>query len=129
MWRNRHLSKCRRESGGNSHSNKRGTCCSMVLWTVIADYRGGTYISQVRASGVTQALKQWAKCLTIETCSIFAERRRATLASASLQEATNTRCCYRRHMGSCRPVEQDTCPRKCRGAQNCGARTLAPEQS
>jgi hypothetical protein len=33
----------------------------MALWTVIADYRGGTYISQLRATGVTQALKQWAK--------------------------------------------------------------------
>jgi hypothetical protein len=33
----------------------------MALWTAIADYRGGTYISQIRAANVGQALVRWAR--------------------------------------------------------------------
>lgn len=33
----------------------------MALFTVIADYRGGTYIKQLHASGVRSALEQWAR--------------------------------------------------------------------
>ena len=33
----------------------------MALWTAIADYRGGTYISQVRAANVDQAIVRWAQ--------------------------------------------------------------------
>ena len=34
---------------------------TMPLWTAIADYRGGTYISQVRAANVGQAIICWAQ--------------------------------------------------------------------
>jgi hypothetical protein len=33
----------------------------MALYTVIADYRGGTYIKQLHASSVRSALEQWAR--------------------------------------------------------------------
>jgi hypothetical protein len=33
----------------------------MAFWTVMADYRGGTYISQWRAANAPKALMEWAK--------------------------------------------------------------------
>jgi len=33
----------------------------MALWMAIADYRGGTYISQIRAANVGQAIVRWAR--------------------------------------------------------------------
>ncbi|HYG97946.1 MAG TPA: hypothetical protein VD837_02365 [Terriglobales bacterium] len=33
----------------------------MALFTVIADYRGGTYIKQLHASDVQSAFEQWAR--------------------------------------------------------------------
>ena len=33
----------------------------MALWTAIVDYRGGTYISQVRAANVAHAIVRWAQ--------------------------------------------------------------------
>jgi hypothetical protein len=54
----------------------------MALWTVIADYRGGTYISQVRAAGVTQALKQWAKSFPQVKGSFVGAKTRQKLMGA-----------------------------------------------
>ncbi len=36
------------------------------LYTVIVDYAGGTYISQVRASNEAEALKQWCASFSVE---------------------------------------------------------------
>jgi hypothetical protein len=33
----------------------------MALWTAIAEYKGGTYISQVRAANSYQAIVRWAR--------------------------------------------------------------------
>lgn len=35
----------------------------MTLFTIIVDYRGGTYLSQVVARSVAQALSRWADTL------------------------------------------------------------------
>jgi hypothetical protein len=37
----------------------------MALYTIILDYRGGTYISQVRARSPRAAAKQWARALDV----------------------------------------------------------------
>jgi hypothetical protein len=37
----------------------------MALYTIILEYRGGTYISQVRAGSPRAAAKQWAHTLDI----------------------------------------------------------------
>jgi hypothetical protein len=37
----------------------------MALWTAIAEYRGGTYISQVRAASVGQAIVRWARAFPL----------------------------------------------------------------
>ena len=37
----------------------------MPLFTVVLDFRGGTYISQVRAASATKAVTTWAKRLPV----------------------------------------------------------------
>ena len=54
----------------------------MGFWTVIADYRGGTYISQVRAMSAPKALVMWAKSFPhIRGSFLGAKTKRKLLAA------------------------------------------------
>jgi len=55
----------------------------MAFWTVIADYRGGTYISQVRAVNVSQALMKWAMAFPHISGSSIGAKTKAKLVSAA----------------------------------------------
>ena len=43
----------------------------MPLYTFIMDYKGGTYISQVNASSVKTACKEWAENLEVSEIANF----------------------------------------------------------
>jgi 16S rRNA G527 N7-methylase RsmG len=59
----------------------------MAFWTVIADYRGGTYISQVRAVSALKALVSWAKSFPdIRGSFIGAKTKRNLLAAAGHEQ-------------------------------------------
>ncbi len=60
----------------------------MALFTVIADYRGGTYIRQLRASGVQSALEQWARELPNIKGSFIGVATKRKL-SAAVRESDN----------------------------------------
>ena len=45
------------------------------------EYRGGTYISQVKARSVKQALHLWAKALDVHPIAGFGERRKQELTN------------------------------------------------
>jgi hypothetical protein len=51
----------------------------MALFTVILDYRGGTYVSQVEASGPRAALLAWAAALDPRQVKFLGERRKQKL--------------------------------------------------
>ena len=54
----------------------------MALWTAIADYRGGTYISQVRAANVGLAIVRWAEVFPLLKGSYIGTKIRAKLLAA-----------------------------------------------
>ena len=60
----------------------------MALWTAIADYRGGTYISQVRAANVGQAIVRWAQVFPLLKGSYVGTRTKTKFLAAvrDLQE-------------------------------------------
>lgn len=51
----------------------------MPLFTVILDYRGGTYVSQVEASGPRAALLAWAVALDPRDVKFLGEKRKQSL--------------------------------------------------
>jgi len=51
----------------------------MPLFTVIFEYRGGTYIAQVKAKGPRQALTRWAKELSPKIVARLGARAKASL--------------------------------------------------
>ena len=54
----------------------------MAFWTVIADYRGGTYISQLRAATPSKALTLWVKSFPqVRGCLVGPKTRRKWLAA------------------------------------------------
>jgi hypothetical protein len=55
----------------------------MAFWTVIADYRGGTYISQVRAASAHKALMLWAKSFPHLRGSFIGARTKQKLIAAA----------------------------------------------
>jgi hypothetical protein len=55
----------------------------MALWTVIADYRGGTYISQVRGANVSHALMKWAKSFPRISGSFVGAKTKESFVSAA----------------------------------------------
>ena len=55
----------------------------MGLFTVIADYRGGTYIAQVSASNVKQALRKWADHLALPRGSFVGATTKSRLVDAA----------------------------------------------
>jgi hypothetical protein len=57
----------------------------MALWTFIADYRGGTYISQVKAGNVRQALVLWAKSFPNIQGSKIGAKTRSKLTNAAME--------------------------------------------
>jgi hypothetical protein len=52
------------------------------LFTIIMEYRGGTYIAQVAAANPESALKQWARQITPIDIAYFGEARKAELISS-----------------------------------------------
>ena len=50
-----------------------------VLFTVLMEYRGGTYISQVRARSANEAVRRWAAKLDPLPIAEFSERRKREL--------------------------------------------------
>jgi len=56
---------------------------NMALWTVIADHRGGTYISQVRASSASQAIIAWSKSLPNLRASFLGAKTKLRVAAAA----------------------------------------------
>ena len=50
-----------------------------MLYTVVMDYRGGTYISQVDAGNVAGALETWADTLDQRSIGELGPRRKAGL--------------------------------------------------
>jgi hypothetical protein len=52
------------------------------LYTVILDYRGGTYISQVRADGPREALVTWANELDYSEIKYLGKRGKQRLIDA-----------------------------------------------
>jgi hypothetical protein len=55
---------------------------AMALWTFIADYRGGTYISQCQAPNCLAALTKWAKAFPEVRGSFIGSKTRAKLIVA-----------------------------------------------
>jgi hypothetical protein len=39
---------------------------STRLYTIVCEFRGGTYVSQVRASGEVEAVRNWAERIKLE---------------------------------------------------------------
>jgi len=54
----------------------------MALWTVIADFRGGTYINQFQSTSARAALVKWATSLPQLPGSFIGPRTRLKLLSA-----------------------------------------------
>ena len=54
----------------------------MALWTTIADYRGGTYISQIRAANVGLAIVRWAEEFPLLKGSYIGTKTKAKLLAA-----------------------------------------------
>ena len=50
-----------------------------MLYTVVMDYRSGTYISQVKARSVDTALRVWTEHLDISGVAGLGRRRKAEL--------------------------------------------------
>jgi len=57
----------------------------MALFTVILEYRGGTYIAQVAAKGPRQALVRWAQQLSPKSVAGLGARAKAPLMRALVQ--------------------------------------------
>jgi hypothetical protein len=51
----------------------------MPLFTVIFDYRGGTYIEQVKAGNVSSALRSWAEHLDPNSIKFLGQSRKRQL--------------------------------------------------
>ena len=78
---------------------------SGTLYTVILDYRGGTYISQVMAKSAQAAVLAWAQSLDCSQIKYLGERRKQALIKAieddpykanhlvELEGLTNAWCC------------------------------------
>jgi hypothetical protein len=58
----------------------------MALWTVIADFRGGTYISQFQSTSARAALVKWAASLPQLPGSFIGPRTRLKLLTAVRDE-------------------------------------------
>jgi hypothetical protein len=57
----------------------------MALFTIILEYRGGTYIAQVAARGPRQALARWARDVSPKTVAVLGARAKAALVSALVE--------------------------------------------
>jgi hypothetical protein len=58
----------------------------MALFTVILDYRGGTYISQVEATEPHAALLQWAAALDPRPIAFFGKKRKQSMVKELLHD-------------------------------------------
>jgi hypothetical protein len=52
------------------------------LFTIVMEYRGGTYIAQVAAADAESALKRWANKINPIDIAYFGEARKAELVGA-----------------------------------------------
>ncbi len=57
------------------------------LYTFIAEYSGGTFVSQVRASSITLAKSLWAQQMSLEVLGIPESKRAAFLVSVADEAA------------------------------------------
>jgi len=55
--------------------------CTMPLFTVFFEYRGGTYIEQVKASDVSSALRSWAEHLEPKSVKFLGRSRKRQLVT------------------------------------------------
>src|SRR5580704_2386519 len=62
---------------------------AMALWTVIADYRGGTYISQWQAQHVLEALTKWAKASPHVPGSFVGAKTKLKIIAAASDKTEN----------------------------------------
>jgi hypothetical protein len=51
------------------------------LWTIVLDFRGGTYISQVRSRGVSTVLEEWLSMITADELTQWNLKRSALSAA------------------------------------------------
>ena len=58
----------------------------MPLFTVVLDFRGGTYISQVRAASATKALTLWAKDLPVHEIAGMGPASKRDLVARLVEE-------------------------------------------
>jgi hypothetical protein len=71
----------------------------MPLFTFILDYAGGTYISQVRASGTTKAVNRWLTSLEPKVIQGLTPKKKESLADqlagdepVAVEGSTNVWC-------------------------------------
>lgn len=50
-----------------------------MLYTVVMDYKGGTYFSQIKGEAVQGTLRAWAAALEVTEIAEFDDRRKAEL--------------------------------------------------
>jgi hypothetical protein len=65
------------------HTNER------VLYTFVMEYRGGTYMAQVYARGVADALKTWAAALDTAAIGGFSPQRKVELIDDISEELSH----------------------------------------
>ncbi len=61
----------------------------MAFWTVIADYKGGTYISQWQAPHASGALTAWAKAFPRIRGSFVGAKTKLKLVAAASDKTEN----------------------------------------
>lgn len=65
----------------------------MPLFTCVADYRGGTYISQVEASDISAAVHAWAQNLETEAIAKFGHKSKSKLIKDLKRDDEDGRLC------------------------------------
>jgi hypothetical protein len=55
-----------------------------MLYTILTEYKGGTYVSQVTADRVDSALRLWAERLDVTEISYFGREHMSILTSDEL---------------------------------------------
>jgi hypothetical protein len=58
----------------------------MELYTIVMDYRGGTYISQIWAENIDTACKLWAENINIEAIQFFKQKLKNRLITEIVNE-------------------------------------------
>lgn len=79
----------------------------MALYTMILEYRQGSYVSQVEARSEAEAVKKWVACVEIDAAYGLTEKSRPLLTSqfpedraVALTGIKNVWCCTARLRGN-----------------------------